>query len=52
MPYKQAQAHFEQGRHAPAGDPQRRAYLERAGAIYTRLGAAHDARRSEEELSR
>ncbi len=40
MPYEQAQAHLELGRHLPASDPARRRHLDRAGEIFERLGCS------------
>ena len=39
MPLAEGLAHFEIGRHLDAGSGNRRAHLERAGAIFERLGA-------------
>jgi class 3 adenylate cyclase len=40
MPYDEARARYQLGRHAGGGE--RREQLERAGAIFERLGCAHD----------
>ncbi|HEX8201814.1 MAG TPA: hypothetical protein VF590_15165, partial [Isosphaeraceae bacterium] len=51
MPYEQARAHFEMGRHLGPGDPARRRHLERAEELFTRLGAAPDLARVREVLA-
>jgi hypothetical protein len=42
MPYEQALAHYEIGRHARADDPARGAHLARARDLFTRLGTTYD----------
>jgi class 3 adenylate cyclase/tetratricopeptide (TPR) repeat protein len=39
MPYDQGLAHFEIGRHQPAGDPGREQHLQQAANIFSELGA-------------
>ncbi len=39
MPYEEALAHYEIGRHLPQGDPIRQRHLDSACEIFTRLGA-------------
>ncbi|HEX9439329.1 MAG TPA: hypothetical protein VF909_06605, partial [Roseiflexaceae bacterium] len=51
MPYEQAQALYEIGRHLPPGDPARAEHLRRASDIFERLGAAYDLKRTQESLS-
>jgi serine/threonine protein kinase/tetratricopeptide (TPR) repeat protein len=48
MPYEQARAHLELGRHLPVGDPARRAHLLKAAAIFTEVGAAPDRARCDD----
>ena len=43
MPYEEALAFYETGRHLPADDPQRTLWLSRAQERFTRLGASKDA---------
>ena len=50
MPYEQARAHLELGRHLPAGDPARRAHLLQASAIFAEVGAAPDRARCDEAM--
>jgi tetratricopeptide (TPR) repeat protein len=42
MPYDEALAHYQIGRHLEPNDPQRREHLKRAAEIFGRLGAAGD----------
>jgi hypothetical protein len=42
MPYEQARAHFEIGRHLKAGDPAREQHLTRAREIFDRIGAVYE----------
>jgi tetratricopeptide (TPR) repeat protein len=42
MPYEQALAHYELGRHLPAADPDRAAHVAEASRLFRRLGAAID----------
>jgi class 3 adenylate cyclase/tetratricopeptide (TPR) repeat protein len=42
MPYEEGLAHYEIGRHLPAGDSARRDHVTRACEIFTRLEAAYD----------
>jgi hypothetical protein len=48
MPYDEALAHFEIGRHA-SGD-ERRDHLDRAADIFKRLGAEYDLQRAQAEI--
>jgi len=45
MPYEQAQALYELGRHLPAHDPNRQVYLSRAVEVFGRLSAKYDLAR-------
>jgi eukaryotic-like serine/threonine-protein kinase len=51
MPYEEARAHREIGRHAPAG-PERERHLARAAALFERLGAGPDHARTEADRAR
>jgi hypothetical protein len=51
MPYEQARAHLEIGRHLEVGDPLRQSHLTRAEEMFTRLGAAPDLARVREALA-
>jgi class 3 adenylate cyclase/tetratricopeptide (TPR) repeat protein len=51
MPYEQALAHYELGRHLGAKDPARQIHLDRACKLFTALGAAHDLARAQGALS-
>lgn len=42
MPYDVARCHHALGEHLPVGDPRRREHLDKARAIYQRLGAGYD----------
>ncbi len=42
MPYEAGRAHYEIGRHLPAGDPNRKLHLTRAREIFSELGAGYD----------
>jgi hypothetical protein len=48
MPYDEALAHYELGRHLPDADPGREEHLARACEIFERLGAAYDLARARE----
>jgi hypothetical protein len=50
MPYDEALAHFEIGRHA--GGDERRDHLDRAADIFKRLGAEYDLQRARAALDR
>ena len=50
MPYEEGLAHYEIGRHLPAGDPARQEHLSCAVEIFTRLGAAYNLTRANEVL--
>ncbi|HEY3066629.1 MAG TPA: hypothetical protein VGL09_12605, partial [Methylomirabilota bacterium] len=52
MPDDQARAHYEIGRHLTAQDPARRQHLERARALFERIGATLDFARATEALER
>jgi hypothetical protein len=45
MPYEQGRAHAELARRLPAGDPTAEAHRFRARELFSRIGAAADARR-------
>jgi hypothetical protein len=47
MPYQQAQALYELGRHLPVHDSNRRVYLGRAVEIFSRLKAKYDLGRTQ-----
>ncbi|GAB4444528.1 MAG: adenylate/guanylate cyclase domain-containing protein [Anaerolineae bacterium] len=51
MPYDEGLARYEIGRHLPPADPQRRAHLEQAAAIFERLAAPEPLRRAQEALA-
>ena len=42
MPYEQALAHYEIGRHLPAHDPARQVYLKQAATLFSQVGANYD----------
>jgi hypothetical protein len=42
MPYERAMAHYQIGRHLPAGDPNRQEHLTRAIKIFDEIEAAYD----------
>jgi tetratricopeptide (TPR) repeat protein len=42
MPCEQGRAHYQIGRHLPAGDPARRTHLTRAGEIFADIGAQYE----------
>lgn len=42
MRYETGRAHYEIGRHLPAGDPNRKLHLTRACEIFSELGAGYD----------
>jgi tetratricopeptide (TPR) repeat protein len=50
MPYDEGIACFELARHYPQGGAQRKIYLERAEAIFARLGARYDLERTQQLL--
>lgn len=50
MPYDQALAHYEIGRHLAAGDPNRQPHLSRAVAIFAGLEAGYDLARARTAL--
>ncbi len=50
MPYEEGLAHYEIGRHLPAGDAARREHLGHAVEIFTRLGAEYDLEQVNEVL--
>jgi tetratricopeptide (TPR) repeat protein len=51
MPYDEGLAHYEIGRHLPAGDPARAEHLARARELFERVGAAHDLARAQAALA-
>jgi class 3 adenylate cyclase/tetratricopeptide (TPR) repeat protein len=46
MPYEQARAHLEIGRHLAPGTPSRERHLDESIRIFEQLGAAHELRRA------
>ncbi|WNG22566.1 AAA family ATPase [Cystobacter fuscus] len=52
MPYEEARARLELGRHLPLESPEREAHLWRARELFQRLEAAVDLARTEAELTR
>jgi hypothetical protein len=52
MPYEEARARLELGRHLPPEAPEREALLLRARELFQRLEAAVDLARAEAELAR
>ena len=50
MPYEEGLAHYEIGRHLPAGDAARQEHLGRAVEIFTRLRTAYDLAQANEAL--
>jgi hypothetical protein len=51
MPYEQALALYEMGRHLPAHDPNRRAHLTHAIEIFSQLQASYDLNRAQQALA-
>ena len=51
MPYDEARAHFELGRHRPSTDPLRRQHLLQARDLFTPLQAGHELSRTESLLA-
>ncbi len=52
MPYDQALALYELGRHLEPGDPSRQEHLERAARIFEEVGAEYDLAHAQLELAR
>jgi hypothetical protein len=52
MPFEQARARFELGRHLGLQEPARREHLLRAKALFAELGAVDDVARVQAELDR
>lgn len=52
MPFEQGLAHYEIGRHLPAGDPARRRHLALACEAFGRLGTSRHGARAEAALAR
>ncbi|HLY29256.1 MAG TPA: AAA family ATPase [Aggregatilineales bacterium] len=50
MPYEEALARFEIGRHLAAGDPARQQQLHQAGESFTRIGATYQSARANTEM--
>jgi hypothetical protein len=50
MPYEQALAHYEIGRHLNDGDPGRKQHLEQAADIFSQLDAAWNLKRVREAM--
>lgn len=51
MPYDEGLAHYEIARHLNPGNPSRTEHLGRAAEIFSRLGAAYDLARTQEEMT-
>jgi hypothetical protein len=45
MPYEQGLAHYELGRHAEPGEPERQKHLDRASELFAQCGAVYDLAR-------
>jgi tetratricopeptide (TPR) repeat protein len=52
MPCEQGRAHYQIGRHLPAGHPERQAHLTRAGEIFSDIGALYELARVQTAMSR
>jgi tetratricopeptide (TPR) repeat protein len=50
MPYEQALAHYEMGRHLDASHPDRAEHLQQASDVFSRLGAVPDMERAKAAL--
>lgn len=51
MPYEQALAHYQMGRHADGSDPERAMHLERAATIFSRLNTPYESELVRKALS-
>lgn len=49
MPYEEARAHYEIGRHLAASDPERDTHLNRACTVFEHLGARYDLQLAQHE---
>jgi hypothetical protein len=52
MPCEQGRAHYQIGRHLPAGHPAQQAHLTRAGQIFTDIGALYELGQVQAAMSR
>jgi tetratricopeptide (TPR) repeat protein len=52
MPCEQGRAHYQIGRHLPAGHPARQAHLTRAGEIFAEIGASYELAHVQAAMSR
>jgi class 3 adenylate cyclase/tetratricopeptide (TPR) repeat protein len=52
MPCERGRAHYQIGRHLPAGHPSRLVHLSRAGEIFADIGALHELAQVQAEMSR
>ena len=52
MPCEQGRAHYQIGRHLPAGDPAQQAHLTRAGEIFADIGALYEVSQVQVAMSR
>jgi tetratricopeptide (TPR) repeat protein len=52
MPCERGRAHYQIGRHLPAGHPSRLAHLTRAGEIFADIGALHELAQVQTAMSR
>jgi eukaryotic-like serine/threonine-protein kinase len=52
MPYEQGRAHYELGRHLPAGHPARQAHLSRASEIFANIGAPYELAHAQAAMGR
>jgi class 3 adenylate cyclase/tetratricopeptide (TPR) repeat protein len=52
MPYEQGRAHYELGRHLPAGHPARHAHLTHACEIFADIGAPYELAHAQAAMSR
>ena len=52
MPCEQGRAHYQIGRHLPAGDPAQQAHLTRADEIFADIGALYELDRVQAAMSR
>lgn len=52
MPCERGRAHYQIGRHLPAGHPSRLAHLTRAGEVFADIGALHELAQVQAAMSR
>jgi tetratricopeptide (TPR) repeat protein len=52
MPYEQGRAHYELGRHLPAGHPARQSHLSRACKIFADIGASYELAHAQAAMGR